>query len=105
MKTINQDELIIQMLAFELEEKEEIIALQKQQIGSINGEFKVLSKKRTHLLKDKLDLQNKLKHTSFSSSFELLMSIENLCSVSFFKAPIRKYKFYKNMLEVFNETK
>jgi len=100
---INQEMLIMEMLSLELEEQENNIDGLILQIGKINGDKTVLSKKRNHLLKDKLDLQNLLKKSNLSSQATLLLSLDNLANISFFKNPFKKYMAYKNMLNEFNK--
>ncbi len=100
---INQEMLIMEMLSLELEEQENNIDWLILEIGNINGVNTVLSKKRNYLLKDKQDLQNLLMKSNLCSQSTLILSLDNLANISFFKNPFKKYMAYKKMLHAFNK--
>ena len=102
---INQEELSIRMLALELEEQEKQIHDLEYQIRKLNEKNKILSRKRTDLLKNKVDLKNKLSYTEKSDRSELFVSLDYLCSISFFNHPINKYRAYKEMINHFHKAK
>lgn len=105
MKKIDANGIIIQLITLELAEKENEIDTLKYQLGMLHGEKNTLFKKREHLIKDKQNLEKKLKNIPISDKAELLICVDDLSKISFLKHPIKKYFKYKKMLQIFHNIK